>query len=296
MNLLNTSGTLIHCDPNVTNIRDLVLSAIRADKSLHRADLSGANLSSADLSSADLRGANLSSANLIGADLRSANLFSANLRSADLRSANLRYADLIGADLRYANLSGANLRYADLSGANLISANLGSADLRGANLSSANLSSANLRGAYLSSADLSFADLRYADLSQTCLDPANPVPVFEIGSFAFREDGDYVVGWRTWKSQHCGKQQYNVSTVPYETDLFSTDSETDCHPGLYLAPLSWLQVNYGSVDKIVQVRALKTEMIRAGNKFRAKRLWVLTPPLTWEEAAKIVVDTSSPTV
>jgi hypothetical protein len=92
---------------------------------LHKADLSGADLSYADLS---------------GADLSNADLSKSDLRRADLCGANLSNADLCGADLSNADLSYANLSYADLSEANLSNADLSKSDLRRADLCGANLS------------------------------------------------------------------------------------------------------------------------------------------------------------
>jgi len=81
------------------DIKELLMSAIKAGVNLSRADLHGANLRGADLRGADLR----------EADLREANLRGANLHGANLRGANLREADLYGTDLRRANLYGADL-------------------------------------------------------------------------------------------------------------------------------------------------------------------------------------------
>ncbi|MCL1492777.1 MAG: pentapeptide repeat-containing protein [Pseudanabaena sp. Salubria-1] len=103
--------------------------ALKGDKNLVKADLSGAKLSGVNLG-----GANLSGANLSGADLSRA-----NLSGADLSGAYLGGADLFGT-----NLSRANLIRADLSGAYLYEANLIRAYLSGANLSGADLSLADL--------------------------------------------------------------------------------------------------------------------------------------------------------
>src|SRR5262249_48913286 len=92
------------------------------DMSLHKPDLSEANLIAADLG-----GANLSRVSLRGADLSVANLSRANLRDADLSGANLSDANLRGADLDLANLTGANLK-----SANLVKAHLDHADLTSA--------------------------------------------------------------------------------------------------------------------------------------------------------------------
>ena len=86
------------------SMKELVLAAVAAKKSLSFADLRSANLSSANLSFADLSSANLSSANLSSTDLSYANLSSTDLSYANLSYANLRYANLSYANLRYANL------------------------------------------------------------------------------------------------------------------------------------------------------------------------------------------------
>jgi len=86
----------LECD----SMTELIAGAIKAEVSLHYADLY----------SADLRYANLRSAKLYAANLSSADLRSANLYSSDLSSANLSSADLRSAILRYANLSSVILR------------------------------------------------------------------------------------------------------------------------------------------------------------------------------------------
>ena len=89
-------------------------------------------------------------ADLTRADLSGADLTRANLYGADLTRADLTRADLYGADLTRANLSGANLIRADLYGADLSGANLSRANLYGANLYGANLAGVNLTGVDIS--------------------------------------------------------------------------------------------------------------------------------------------------
>jgi uncharacterized protein YjbI with pentapeptide repeats len=84
---------------------------------LSGADLSGTNLSRANLHKAELSGADLSGADLSRANLHKANLAKANLRGTDLEAANLYGADLVEANLSEAKLDGTNLAQADLSGA-----------------------------------------------------------------------------------------------------------------------------------------------------------------------------------
>lgn len=150
------------------------------------------------------------------------------------------------------------------------------ANLTGADLNGADLTGANLSRAYLSRANLTGANLTGANLTDTCLDPNKEIVTIADSYFTkkgFEVDSDFVYGYRTKRSRHCGNTTYEVGqeyTAPY----FSVSSDTDCHPGLYFATLDWLQLNYGSTD-LVKVKARKDEVIKAGNKWRAKRLWVI---------------------
>ena len=48
---------------------------------------------------------------------------------------------------------------------------------------------------------------------------------------------------------------------------------TDCHPGLYIAGKEWLEKDYPEVP-LVRARCRRDELHHAGDKFRAKRLWI----------------------
>jgi len=235
------------------------------------ANLRGADLSWTNLSEANLRGADLSWTNLYRADLSGANLREANLSEVDLS-----WADLFGANLRGASLSEADLYLADLSWANLREANLSGANLSGANLSGANLSGANLSGANLSGANLREANLSGADLRGTCLDPAaafDPPTDEELKAAGLEvSEGTTVYGWRTGQSKHCGRTVYEVGQA-YTANAFSTSKETECHPGIYLAGLKWLSDNEYPCD--VKVSCARKDLIKAGDKFRAKKIFVV---------------------
>jgi hypothetical protein len=240
----------------------------------------GANLRGANLFGANLRGANLGRADLRGAYLRDADLRGAYLGDADLRGANLFGAYLGRANLRGAHLCGADLGRADLCGAYLGDADLGHADLRGANLCGANLGradlgDADLGDAYLCGAYLGHANLRGAHLGGTCLDPQNEIPPVtdaEIRAAGMHIRGEYVYGWRTARSQHNGRTEYVAGTV-HVAPIFST-ADTDCHPGIYLAGLSWFRKKYHSAPR-VRVRCLRTDLHKVGDKWRARKVEVL---------------------
>jgi len=183
--------------------------------------------------------------------------------------------DLGCADLRDANLCGAYLRGANLCGADMSDANLCGADLRDADLRDADLRDADLSGANLRGADLRDADLRDADLAGTCLDPANTLPTLtdeEIAAVGLIVDGDLVRGWRTSVSRVCGNTSYEPGSH-HVAPWFSTDSETPCHPGIYLASQEWLASNHPG-DSIVPCHCLRSELVHAGDKFRTKQIWI----------------------
>ncbi|WP_438000900.1 DUF2169 domain-containing protein [Sorangium sp. So ce185] len=158
-------------------VRDEVVEAHRAGRSLAGRDLTGADLSGLDLRGAILTGALLEGASLAGADLEGADLERAVLAHADLCRAALRGARLEDANLGLATLRGADLSGADLSGAVLYRADLTGASFRGAELTLADLSEATLRDNDFSDAlaqlltllrvDLAGSKLAGADLSRS---------------------------------------------------------------------------------------------------------------------------------
>ena len=161
-----------------------------------------------------------------------------------------------------ANLSGADLSWADLSGA----------DLSGASLSGADLSWANLSGANLSGADLSWANLSRANLKNTCIDQDN-LPNAHTDLFTpFLGDPRYVVGYRTRKAGHIDVYRDGRH---YNADWFST-SDTPCHPGLYLWPTPGMAHDFsGDSTEMIRVKAKKTDIHQAGNKWRCREFYVL---------------------
>ena len=160
------------------------------------------------------------------------------------------------------------------------------ANLQGADLSDANLSDTNLRHADLRYANLIGANLLGADLSGTCLDPDAPIPTIpdsEIVNNAGLEiqtvdNEERVYGWRTETSQHAGNTHYVPKNEPYEAPVFSVDTDTSCHPGIYLASENWLAHNYYVDVPLVRCYCLRSELIHAGDKWRCKRLWVIPTP------------------
>jgi hypothetical protein len=203
------------------------------------------------------------------------NLSYVDLQGADLSYMNLPYAYLLRVNLFLATLREANLERADLRGANLREANLFQADLREANLSRANLSRANLSRANLSRASLEGTDLEEANLSWTCLDPDAQLPTLsdeEIIKAGLEIDGEWVCGWRTKRSRVVGNTIYESGV--YTAPVFSVDTNSECHPGIYISGKTWLKENYSDVE-IVRCRCRRIELLHAGNKWRCKQLEVL---------------------
>jgi uncharacterized protein YjbI with pentapeptide repeats len=150
-----------------------VLGRLPVRKGVHRADLTGADLSGAELNRANLAEARLHRTNLNGAQLNELVLTGASLLGANLTGARLAGADLSGADLADANLTGARLAGADLTGAVLVETNLTGARLDEARLRGAVLFDADLTRAVLSDADLTDATLSIANLTDAQLNSAN---------------------------------------------------------------------------------------------------------------------------
>jgi len=141
--------------------------------------------------------------------------------------------------------------------------------------SEANLSRANLWGANLLEANLSEANLREANLSWTCLDPDAQFPVLsdeEITRAGLEIDGEWVYGWRTKRSQVVGNTIYEPGI--YTAPVFSVDTSSECHPGIYIAGERWLKENYSDVE-IVRCRCRKIELLHVDDKWRCKQLEVL---------------------
>ena len=129
------------------------------------------------------------------------------------------------------------------------------------------------------------ANLSGADLSGTILDQAAPLPEISDSDLGeLTHDGEWVYGVRTAKSQICGATEYLPGSA-HAAPWFSVDGATDCHPGLYLSGPKWLFNHYPSAER-VEVRCLRSELLRAGDKWRAKRLWVRCADGTWPEVQR----------
>ena len=183
----------------------------------------------------------------------------ASLYDADLCNLDLRGIDLHRADLLYANLRGADLRGVNLSNADLAGADLRWADLRGANLRETDLTDTNLTGADLRDTVLSPLRLPH-DATAELIESGIPV----IDSIAY--------AWRTKRSPFNGKELYFPGR--YVAPVFSTCSDTPCHPGIYFATTKWLRQEYGYLIELVPCATWVSCVCAAEEKFRTKELWV----------------------
>jgi hypothetical protein len=87
-------------------------------------------------------------------------------------------------------------------------------------------------------------------------------------------DGEsWVYGWRTKRSQCVGNTVYEPGI--YTATVFSVDTETECHPGIYIASEAWLKSNYPGKE-VVRCRCRRIELLHAGDKWRCKQLEVLS--------------------
>ena len=95
------------------------------------------------------------------------------------------------------------------------------------------LTHANLRGAYLRDANLYGADPKGADLEGTCLAGYPGVTPASLEWLGWEVRGGWVYGVRTARSMHIGLTEYTPGQT-YEAPYLSTDSATECHPGIYM--------------------------------------------------------------
>jgi hypothetical protein len=152
-----------------------------------------------------------------------------------------------------------------------------------ADLTGMDFSGVDLTGVDLSYTNLSGATFIDAILTGTVLDPRAPVPAIEDrvlfkAGFALR--GDLVYGWRT---RHTLFQKPRLEYLPgrcYRAPVFSVCQKTGCHPGIYIASKEWLlDMGCYQLSTFIRCFCRRDEMVHAADKFRCKRLWVLTEDL-----------------
>ena len=136
----------------------------------------------------------------------------------------------------------------------------------------ANLQGADLREADLWEADLQGADLQGADLRGTVCDPSREATCADADLAGLVRDGDFVEGWRTFRSQHVGDTEYRPGL--YRAPVFSVCPQTACHPGLYFDRLDKMQHTYPGIP-LVRVRVRRADIQAAGGKLRARAFEVL---------------------
>ena len=168
-------------------------------------------------------------------------------------------------DFRYANLYLADLILADLTHANLTRADLTHTNLYRANLYLANLYLANLTRADLTDANLTGANLTLADLTGTCLDPANVLDAdaardaLEKRGIRVNAHGTYIA-YRTFQSVYIGDNVYQLGHT-YKAPWFSTNGDTECHPGLYLGALDAIRTEYTGKTLVKVVANIKDTLV-----------------------------------
>jgi hypothetical protein len=199
--------------------------------------------------------------------------------------------DLKKEDFSDLNLAGVSFKESYLISANFKNANLKKANFHGAVLSKSNCRGANLQGANLLSTDLLGSDFHQANLTGTCLDPKAEFPLPSdrlLKQEGVRVVGDKVYGFRTYQSQSANKSEggltykprprseggltYKPRPRPYVAPYFSVSKRDECHPGIYIAGLSYMSQNYSGL-KWVRCYCLRSELLHVGDKWRCKRLW-----------------------
>lgn len=192
----------------------------------------------------------------------------------DFHDVGLDGSCLSGYDFSGANFPNSSFSNSYLCRTSFVGANLSGVDFKCANLSEANFCGADLSGANLSFTRLDLTKFNDANLNGTILDPKNKItPLSDDELEDFEIDGDYVIGYRTQYSIIIGSTRYHTGRM-YEAPYFSVDHMTSCHPGIYMASKKYIMRMY-SRHSIVKCKCLRSELIKAGDKFRAKRIWII---------------------
>ena len=139
----------------------------------------------------------------------------------------------------------------------------------------AHLTGANLAGAHLTRANLAGANLTGANLTGSCIGPLpSPWTWQQTNGITTRVvDGRVLaLGKRSRTSQHCGSTTYKPGKL-YVAPVFSRDSTTECHPGLYVAG-----TDYNTGPEVILVAYWLDELLIAGtmdsHKARVPRFYV----------------------
>lgn len=182
-------------------------------------------------------------------------------------------------DLKNINLSGCSFYDSSFSFSDLKGANLSGCDFKYASLDNANLEGADLSKSWLEKASLDRIRAKNANLSGTCLDPHAELPVIhdsflDEAGFTVCPSKEHVIGYRTLRSQFYGEAIYKPRKTPYVASYFSASTIDSCHPGIYIASISYL-LNHFQNEAWVKCYCLRNELIHVGGKSRCKRLWVV---------------------
>jgi len=306
-------ATFRECTFEEADFREAVMDDVAVENSyFRRADFTEASLNRTAFLGSNLDGAKMvliAAVNLALRDVlaRRASLASAVLDKAILRDVDLSYSDLAFASMLYVgaegiNLAGARLPHANLSCASLVnanlrgvmaneaifvSANLADADATGghfmyanfteATLSGANFSRTQLQGAQLSGTTLWQTNFSGAVLSGTSIGPEYRAALkrfLKECPIAGRRGGRIV--YRTEFSQHSPEPHHYLPGRTYTAPVFSSDTSSRCHPGIYAGSLSWMRRLYPGLPIVkCYVRAGDWVLDPAKGAVRCARLRVL---------------------
>lgn len=160
-----------------------VQSLIRANKSLARANLKGANLTGCNLDDGDFEGANLDGADLRGTRAKFAKFVGASLRGVVAEGFQAKRADLTGADLsphpEYGTptrMDGAILQFARLDLAVVEGVSFRNAGLSSISLCGAKVKNSDFTNAYMHNVDYNDAFVEHNEFSETDMTPTMNIP------------------------------------------------------------------------------------------------------------------------
>lgn len=131
----------------------------------------------------------------------------------------------------------------------------------------------NFKNACLRDMDVTNTHFVNCDFTSTVFDPKAKMPPLRK-NHGFEKVGRRLIGYRTKRSRFAGNNFYLVGET-YTAPIFSVDTETECHPGLYVLPSHDAFYNEFNLFELrdygmIKVSFSPKDLLEAGEKWRVK--------------------------
>lgn len=131
----------------------------------------------------------------------------------------------------------------------------------------------NFKNACLRDMDVKNTHFVNCDFTSTVFDPKAKMPPLRK-NHGFEKVGRRLIGYRTKRSRFAGSNFYRLGET-YTAPIFSVDTETECHPGLYVLPSHDAFYNEFNLFELrdygmIKVSFSPKDLLEAGEKWRVK--------------------------